>query len=212
MKNFNRVFGAALFASVSALGMTSQAFAQAADEANSGGLDEIIVTAQKRGENLQQTPLAISAISSEQLDLQQIAEAKDLGALAPNVSVVGATTTTRVEQAVHGPALWIEGEAVGVERLVGEAVAEVVAGALEDREGEALELGDGGGQTIGEVGGEVVEGAGLEVADPQVDLEVGDAEAAAGEELAAAGLEPALDAIEVLAERAVGELVLERLA
>ena len=92
MKNFNRVFGAALFASVSALGMTSQAFAQAADEANSGGLDEIIVTAQKRGENLQQTPLAISAISSEQLDLQQIAEAKDLGALAPNVSVVGATT------------------------------------------------------------------------------------------------------------------------
>ncbi len=92
MKTFNRVFGAALFASVSALGMSSQAFAQAADDANSGGLDEIIVTAQKRGENLQQTPLAISAISSEQLDLQQIAEAKDLGALAPNVSVVGATT------------------------------------------------------------------------------------------------------------------------
>jgi iron complex outermembrane recepter protein len=92
VKTFNRVFGAALFASVSALGMSSQAFAQAADDASSGGLDEIIVTAQKRGENLQKTPIAISAISSEQLDLQQIAEAKDLGALAPNVSVVGATT------------------------------------------------------------------------------------------------------------------------
>lgn len=94
MKNFNRVFGAALFASVSVLGMTSAARAETAEaaDASSGGLDEIIVTAQKRGENLQQTPLAISAISSEQLDLQQIAEAKDLGALAPNVSVVGATT------------------------------------------------------------------------------------------------------------------------
>ncbi len=93
MKTFNRVFGATLFAGVSALSMSTQALAQAAAaDASSGGLDEIIVTAQKRGENLQKTPLAISAISSAQLDLQQIAEAKDLGALAPNVSVVGATT------------------------------------------------------------------------------------------------------------------------
>ncbi len=92
MKNFNRIFGAALLAGVSTLGVSTQAFAQGAEEASSGGLDEIIVTAQKRGENLQQTPLAISAISAAQLDLQQIAEAKDLGALAPNVSVVGATT------------------------------------------------------------------------------------------------------------------------
>lgn len=92
MKTFNRMFGATLFAGVSALSLSTQALAQSAEDANSGGLDEIIVTAQKRGENLQKTPLAISAISSEQLDLQQIAEAKDLGALAPNVSVVGATT------------------------------------------------------------------------------------------------------------------------
>ncbi len=92
MKTFNRVFGATLFAGVSALSMSTQALAQAAEDASSNGLDEIIVTAQKRGENLQKTPLAISAISSAQLDLQQIAEAKDLGALAPNVSVVGATT------------------------------------------------------------------------------------------------------------------------
>jgi iron complex outermembrane receptor protein len=82
----------ALCASASSLGLAAPAFAEAAAEAESTGLEEIVVTAQKRGENLQQTPLAISAISAEQLDLQQVSEAKDLGALAPNVSVVGATT------------------------------------------------------------------------------------------------------------------------
>ena len=60
MKTFNRVFGATLFAGVSALSMSTQALAQAADDASANGLDEIIVTAQKRGENLQKTPLAIS--------------------------------------------------------------------------------------------------------------------------------------------------------
>ena len=56
MKTFNRVFGATLFAGVSALSLSTQALAQSAEDANSGGLDEIIVTAQKRGENLQKTP------------------------------------------------------------------------------------------------------------------------------------------------------------
>ena len=60
MKTFNRMFGATLFAGVSALSLSTQALAQSAEDANSGGLDEIIVTAQKRGENLQKTPLAIS--------------------------------------------------------------------------------------------------------------------------------------------------------
>ena len=92
MKTFQRIMSVALCASASSLGLAAPAYAQAAAEAESTGLDEIIVTAQKRGENLQQTPLAISAISAAQLDLQQISEAKDLGALAPNVSVVGATT------------------------------------------------------------------------------------------------------------------------
>ena len=85
MKTFHKVMCVALCASASSLGLAAPAFAQAAAEAESTGLDEIIVTAQKRGENLQQTPLAISAISAAQLDLQQVSEAKDLGALAPNV-------------------------------------------------------------------------------------------------------------------------------
>ena len=92
MKRFNRLLTAALCASASSFAFSAPAFAQAAAEADVSGLDEIVVTAQKREENLQQTPLSISAISSKQLELQQISETKDLGALAPNVSIVGATT------------------------------------------------------------------------------------------------------------------------
>ena len=64
----------------------------AAEANDPGKLDEIVVTAQKREENLQQAPLAISAVSSAQLELRGLSEAKDLGAIAPNVAVVGGTT------------------------------------------------------------------------------------------------------------------------
>lgn len=67
----------------------SQTDPKAEDE---GGLEEIVVSANKREENLQQTPIAISAVSSVQLELRGLSETKDLSAIAPNVSVVGATT------------------------------------------------------------------------------------------------------------------------
>ena len=63
-----------------------------ADEGASGKLDEIVVTANKRSEDLQQAPLAISAVSAEQLELRGLTEVKDLSAIAPNVSILGGTT------------------------------------------------------------------------------------------------------------------------
>jgi iron complex outermembrane recepter protein len=81
----------ALMSGAAFCGLTTPAFAQQAAEDEST-LGEIVVTAQKREENLQQTPLAISAVSAEQLDLRQLTEAKDLSAIAPNVSVSGGTT------------------------------------------------------------------------------------------------------------------------
>lgn len=47
-------------------------------------LDEIIVTAQKREENLQEVPLSISAVSAEQLELRNIEGLDDLNGVAPN--------------------------------------------------------------------------------------------------------------------------------
>jgi iron complex outermembrane recepter protein len=91
MKTINRIFSAALLSGVSMSGLVAPAFAQDAADTDQG-LDEIVVTANKREENLQEAPLAISAVGAEQLELRGLTEVKDLSAIAPNVSIIGGTT------------------------------------------------------------------------------------------------------------------------
>jgi iron complex outermembrane receptor protein len=50
-------------------------------------LEEIVVTAQKRTQNLQDVPIAITAINSEALQANRITNVTDLSALAPNMTV-----------------------------------------------------------------------------------------------------------------------------
>ena len=57
--------------------------AQAAE--GSSTLEEIVVTARKREESLQATPIAISAFSADSLDRQQITNTEDLDQVAPNL-------------------------------------------------------------------------------------------------------------------------------
>lgn len=63
----------------SGIAYCSPAFAQA-EEANSeqSGLSEIVVTAQRRAERIQDVPIAISVVSGDQLDRQQVVEVRDL--------------------------------------------------------------------------------------------------------------------------------------
>ncbi len=57
-------------------------------EASTGsGVDEIVVTAQKREQNLQDVPIAISALSPAYLEKRQITSVADLSGLAPNLKV-----------------------------------------------------------------------------------------------------------------------------
>lgn len=77
---------------IAAIGTPAYAQETPADAEEVGGLTEIVVTADKRTTNLQQTPISISAVTSEQMELRQLNEVKDLGAIAPNVSVSGGTT------------------------------------------------------------------------------------------------------------------------
>lgn len=79
------MLGASLFA------VASPVFAQEAAE--EGGLDEIVVTAQKREQNLQDVPIAISAIGSEKLERLNVRDTRDLSGLAPNVTIVQGTTS-----------------------------------------------------------------------------------------------------------------------
>jgi len=87
--NSRRFLG--LLAGTSAVVLAAPAFAQAAEGA--GGLDEIVVTAQKREQNLQDVPLAISAIGGEKIEKLAIRDSRDLSGLAPNVTIVQGTTS-----------------------------------------------------------------------------------------------------------------------
>ncbi len=59
----------------------------AAQETNSeGGLEEVVVTAQRREQNLQEVPISITAFSNEQIAQQNIKGATDYLAMTPNVS------------------------------------------------------------------------------------------------------------------------------
>lgn len=51
------------------------------------GIGDIVVTAQRRSENLQETPLAISAFSNESLNDRQVTDVRGLTQLAPSVNI-----------------------------------------------------------------------------------------------------------------------------
>ena len=63
------------------------AFAQQADEGNV--IEEIVVTAQKRDEAIQDVPIAISAFTAETIERQGLDDALDLQLQVPNLLIVG---------------------------------------------------------------------------------------------------------------------------
>jgi iron complex outermembrane recepter protein len=62
------------------------AYAQDA-AASEGGLKEIVVTAQRREENLQKVPVAVTAIGADDLAQLRVTNIKDLQGLAPNLQL-----------------------------------------------------------------------------------------------------------------------------
>jgi len=64
-----------------------QALAQTAAEADNGGLEEIIVTAQKREQSVQDVPIAVTALTGETLVANRVSTVTDLTGLAPGVTV-----------------------------------------------------------------------------------------------------------------------------
>ena len=61
--------------------------AAAAAPATHGSIEEIVVTAQKREENLQDVPIAISAFSAEQLETQGASTTKGLAQMTPGLTI-----------------------------------------------------------------------------------------------------------------------------
>ncbi|WP_380873950.1 TonB-dependent receptor [Sphingomonas sp. DBB INV C78] len=91
-------FGALVSA---AMMVAAPAFAQEAPaaEAESGGLEDIVVTAQKRSESLQDTPLAISAVTADTIEARGIRDISNLTAIAPSINVAtapGSSSNTNI--------------------------------------------------------------------------------------------------------------------
>jgi len=75
-------------APTSALAQDATSNGTAAQETeNSGGLDTIVVTARKREENAQATPIAITAMSGKMLENRQITNVAQVASFAPNVNI-----------------------------------------------------------------------------------------------------------------------------
>jgi iron complex outermembrane receptor protein len=64
-----------------------QAPASTAPSDNSGGLEEIVVTAQRRAENVQNVPIAISAFTAETLQSRNLVDVRAIGNLSPGVNL-----------------------------------------------------------------------------------------------------------------------------
>jgi len=76
---------AELVALIGSLVIANAAAAQDTPKADSGELAEITVTARYTKENLQETPLAVTAVSGAQLEARNIVSTADLGAIIPNL-------------------------------------------------------------------------------------------------------------------------------
>jgi len=97
-----RVGSISVFAIAACLG--APALAQQPDErqAQSGGLEEIVVTATKRSENLQDVPVAVSAISASALTAKGVFDTSDLNASMPNLQVSSAYGTQQPNFTLRG--------------------------------------------------------------------------------------------------------------
>lgn len=85
--------------------LAAPAVAQQADAAqpSEDGIGVIVVTAQKRAENVQDVPIAITALGSQFLETRGIDSIDDLGTIAPNVKFERAPASKTISQiAIRG--------------------------------------------------------------------------------------------------------------
>ncbi len=89
----------ALCASVGALPAIAQD--QSADS-NSYSLEEILVTAQKREATLQETPIAVSAVTGRALEQAQIRDTRDMQFLVPSLQVAKRASASNTTFSIRG--------------------------------------------------------------------------------------------------------------
>ncbi len=88
----DKTFGASLLVLMAAAGAASaQVAAQAPAQADDQRVEEIVVTAQRRSENLQSVPIAVSAVTAQTLEALGARDVTSLNKLAPGLHIQAAT-------------------------------------------------------------------------------------------------------------------------
>src|ERR1035438_3853169 len=95
--------GAAAAADPAATASPPTDAADAADAADAGTLLEVVVTARRRSEDLQNVPIAVTALNAEQLQTQNVQSLTDVTAVAPNIEVnAGRATSSTINVYIRG--------------------------------------------------------------------------------------------------------------
>jgi iron complex outermembrane receptor protein len=87
---------------------------QASNEVAFGELQEIVVTARRRAETLEQVPISITAVSQAQLENQQVVNATDLQRLAPSLVAQGGMNRNLETFSIRGIGQSSNGSGAGV--------------------------------------------------------------------------------------------------
>jgi len=92
-------------------------FSWADDAAVPPSLPEVIVTAQKRSENIQDVPISVIALSSQQLKDSGVSDIKNLTVLTPGLTVTSTTSENSTTARIRG--IGTVGDNPGLESSVG---------------------------------------------------------------------------------------------
>lgn len=95
-------FASTAIAGIWALAQHSGALAQAAPSAAANSLQEIVVTARRVTERLQDVPLSVVAMSGQELAKRQIVSLSDLANTVPNLSITGSVIPGASEVVIRG--------------------------------------------------------------------------------------------------------------
>ena len=94
MNRFNTMRKVLLISSVAAVTASLwNPAAHAAKDMESSVIEEVIVSAQRRAQSLQEVPVAVTAIDAESMELKQVTNVLDLQYQIPNISIATNTGT-----------------------------------------------------------------------------------------------------------------------
>ncbi|WP_414009879.1 TonB-dependent receptor [Sphingorhabdus sp.] len=133
MRRFNRVITAALCSTICSAMFVPAAYAQTAQAEEDSGDEPIIVTATLRAMDVQDIPLAVTAVAPEALERQGVNDIKNLASISPSINIQSSQTETQ-GTSIKVRGVGTTGNNTGLESSVGV----FIDGVYQSRPGVAL--------------------------------------------------------------------------